>query len=77
MGEHVSMIGDYMSMAEACGEVTHHRAWVPGVDFDPGNPDELDVMRLVWENERYDRIAVLERENERLRALLGDDVDDE
>lgn len=66
------MNGDYQSMAEACGEVEYtSRGWVPGVDFDPYDAEEMEVMQDVWENERYNRIAQLERENERLRAQLA------
>jgi hypothetical protein len=42
--------------------------WVPGVDFDPSDPEEMEVMRAVWEQERYDALRVAQRENEHLRA---------
>lgn len=29
--------------------------WIPGVDFDPHDPEEMEVMRLVWERERFER----------------------
>lgn len=45
--------------------------WIPGVDFDPSDRDEMEVMRLVWEKEKYDRMAELERENRRLREELA------
>lgn len=66
----MSMNGDYMSLAEACGEKTHARAWVPGEDFDPYDEDEMETMALVWENERYNRMQELETENARLRAII-------
>lgn len=44
--------------------------WVAGVDFDPSDPDEMEVMHAVWENEKYDRIRHLETENARLRNEL-------
>lgn len=44
--------------------------WVPGVDFDPYDHDEMEVMKVVWENERHDRMKQLERENESLRAAI-------
>lgn len=44
--------------------------WAVGHDFDPSDQDEMEVMRLVFEKERYDRIRELERENNLLRALL-------
>jgi hypothetical protein len=63
--------GDFQSLAEACGEVEpRSRGWVVGVNFDPSDPDEMEVMDLVWDRERHDRIAYLERENARLRSLL-------
>lgn len=57
--------------------------WIPGEDFDPSDPDEMEVMHAVWEQEKYDRMRQLERENEDLRSALGkyegdgdDDADD-
>lgn len=44
--------------------------WVAGVDFDPSDPDEMEIMRVVWEKEKYDKLARLEREVELLRAAL-------
>lgn len=44
--------------------------WIPGVDFDPHDHDEMEVMRVVWEKEHRDKIAQLERENDRLRMEL-------
>jgi hypothetical protein len=72
----VSFNGDYRSMAEAVGEATHHTGWVAGEDFDPSDPEEMETMRLVWDRERHDKIARLEAENARLRALLATDDDD-
>lgn len=61
-----------MTLAQACGEApVSSLGWVPGVDFDPHDEDEMETMRLVWERERYDRIAELERENAELRARLA------
>lgn len=44
--------------------------WVAGVDFNPSDPDEMDVVRAVWEQEKHDRIRQLESENQRLRNEL-------
>lgn len=41
--------------------------WIPGVDFDPHDHDEMEIMHIVWEKERLDKMAQLERENDRLR----------
>lgn len=45
--------------------------WVAGVDFDPSDQDEMEVMQVVWEQEKYDRIAQLEKEVQSLRAALA------
>lgn len=32
------------------------RSWIPGVDFDPSDPDEMEIMRDVFETDaRTDR----------------------
>ena len=68
----MTMQSEYMTMAQACGEAPVPAAvWVPGVDFDPYDPDEMEVMRDVWEGERMSRIAELEIENDALRARLA------
>ena len=48
-----------------------NEGWVPGVDFDPHDPDEMEIMKVVWEQEKYDRMARLERENRSLRERLA------
>jgi hypothetical protein len=45
--------------------------WIPGEDFDPSDPDEMEIMRAVWEKEKYDRLAELERENVELIKRLA------
>ena len=50
--------------------------WVAGVDFDPSDPDEMEIMSAVFEKEKYDRIHQLEAENARLREALEDLNDD-
>lgn len=62
-----------MTMAQACGEAPIlDTGWVPGVDFDPTDDDDMDIMRLVWDRDRHDRADRLEAENRRLRARLAD-----
>jgi hypothetical protein len=62
----------YMTMAQACGEAPIlDTGWVPGVDFDPYDTDEMEVMDLVWQRERADSAAVVRRENTELRARLA------
>ena len=65
----------YLSMAQACGEVEPlPRGWVAGEDFDPDDPDEMDVMREVWERERIEARSRRERELERRNEALADEV---
>jgi hypothetical protein len=46
--------------------------WVAGVDFDPSDPDEMEIMHAVWDQEKHDKIRLLEDENERLRQALNE-----
>jgi len=63
--EPVSMTGDCMSMAEADGSApAYGLAFVAGVDFDPSNPDEVEIVRLATQRDHADRVAA---ENRRLR----------
>ncbi len=65
-----------MSMAQACGEApTPDTAWVPGVDFDPHDDEEMEVMREVWARDLHEKVARLEDENARLRAQLYPDAE--
>lgn len=66
---------EYRTMAQACGEVPmSDTAWVPGVDFDPHDDDEMEIMHLVWDRDLHDKVNRLEDENLRLRtALYGDE----
>ncbi|ASR75982.1 hypothetical protein J4U02_gp117 [Mycobacterium phage Aziz] len=45
--------------------------WVAGIDFDPRDPEEMEIMRDVWDREKFDRTRQLERENEILRAVVN------
>lgn len=45
--------------------------WCPGIDFDPSDPDEMEVMQLVWEREKFDAMERLRRECEQLRERLA------
>ena len=44
--------------------------WIPGEDFDPHDPDEMEVMEHVWAQEKHDRMRQLEEENDRLRDMV-------
>lgn len=67
----MSFNGDYLSLAEACGEApSRGLAFIPGVDFDPTDPDDCEAVRLASERDYFDRLTALERENERLRKII-------
>lgn len=67
-----SMNGDYRSLAEAVdGPRPESAGWVPGVDFDPGDAEEMEVMADVFDRERQDTITRLTRDNDRLRRVLA------
>lgn len=70
----MSMNGDYLSMAEACGDYERPSGHVyfPGENFDPFDPDDVEAVRMVGESDRFDRMSALESENARLRAALED-----
>lgn len=67
----MSMTGDYRSMSEVDGQYAS-TAWVPYVDFDPSDAEDMEIMGHVWGREKADREARLERENERLRTRLAE-----
>lgn len=29
-------------------------AWIPGENFDPNDPDEMEIMHVIWERERLE-----------------------
>lgn len=69
----MSMTGEYMSMAEACGEApVRPLTFVPGEDYDPYDEDDVAAVGLAMDRDRADRIADLEAENARLRAALAE-----
>lgn len=66
------MVGEYMTYAQAVGEAPiGSPAFVAGVDFDPGDPEELEVVRLASSRHGIERIAHLEQENADLRNQLA------
>lgn len=59
-----AITGDYLSLAEACGEVEPQPlTFTPGEDFDPADPDDVAAVGLAMERDRADR------ENSELRKL--------
>jgi hypothetical protein len=49
--------------------------FTPGVDFDPWDAEEVEIVKLATGRSAADRLRHLERENSRLRALLGENDD--
>jgi hypothetical protein len=47
-------------------------SFIPGVDFDPNDPDEVEIIGFVTENHAHDRITRLEKENAELRGQLAE-----
>lgn len=65
----------YVTMAQAVGEEPYRPlAYVAHVDFDPTDPDEVEVVLLATERDRHDRQAAelrrLRSENEALLDAL-------
>lgn len=73
----MSMLDFYQSMRNEGEERETSIVWIPGENFDPDDPDEMEIMRGIWEGERETAIQRLERENtelrNRLEALEGQD----
>lgn len=46
--------------------------FIAGVDFDPGDPDEVEVVRFAGAISRAERMEELREENARLRSLLNE-----
>lgn len=68
----MSINGEYLTMAQACGEAeVGSPAYVAGIDFDPDDDEEVEAVRLATERDRFDRIEQLERDNANLRATLA------
>lgn len=65
-----------MTMAQACGEAPMPGlSFVPGEDFDPSDPDDVEAVGLAMDRERADELTNLRAENARLRAALRKDDD--
>jgi len=60
-----------MTYAQAVGEApTGSPSFVAGVDFDPSDPDEVEVVKLASQTHGAERMRYLEAENARLRGLV-------
>lgn len=66
--------GDYLSMAEACGEYTRAEGYVffPGEDFDPSDEDDVAAVMAAGEWDVHARARRLAVENEQLRARIAE-----
>ena len=68
-----------MTMAQAVGDHDYPAlTFIGGIDFDPTDPEEVEIVKLATERDAHDRMRALEDENHRLRmelaALRGDDA---
>lgn len=72
-----SMTGDYRSLAEAVDGPAGSPGWVPGEDFDPADPDGMEIMALVFEAERRTALTRLTQENEYLRRRVAELTEEE
>lgn len=52
-------------------------AFVAGIDFDPYDHDEVEIIKDVMDRHAGERADRLERENQRLRARLAELTGDE
>lgn len=63
--------GDQIPLSEA-----YDRSFVPGVDFDPDDPEERELVGMVTEQDRLDSEAAeiqrLRNKNARLLRVLAD-----
>lgn len=50
--------------------------FTPGVDFDPYDADEVEIIKDAMGRDTASRMAHLERENARLRAIVHGENDD-
>lgn len=65
------MNGGYSSLAEAVGEAPPPPlAFVAGVDFDPSDPEEVEIVRLAAERDYHDRMGAEVRQLRNQQAVL-------
>lgn len=50
--------------------------FIPGVDFDPYDEDDIEIVNIASGRDAADRIRHLEQENARLRRLFDDGNED-
>lgn len=46
--------------------------FIAGVDFDPGDPDEVEIVKFAGQISRAERMEELREENAHLRVLLNE-----
>lgn len=65
---------EHMTYKQAVGEEAWRSpAFVAGVDFEPGDEDDVTAVRFAGEIHRADYVRGLEEENARLRSYLFGD----
>jgi hypothetical protein len=62
---------DRLTFRQAVGEDPINSPWFSSEDFDPTDPDEVEVVRLASQTHAADRIRELEDKVERLEAELA------
>lgn len=47
-------------------------AWIPGENFDPHDPEEMEIMHSIWDGECFNYQRRLEAENQYLRQRIAE-----
>lgn len=69
----MSMTGDFLTMAEAVGDVDPRPLdFAVGDDFDPSDPDQVESVHEASSRDAAERIGKLEAENARLHSLIDE-----
>lgn len=72
----MSMTGDFLTMAEAVGDVAPRPLdFAVGDDFDPSDLDQVGLVHEASSRDAADRIARLESENARLHSIVDEQRD--
>ncbi|CAM4326410.1 hypothetical protein NONI108955_20990 [Nocardia ninae] len=65
------MVGEYLTWEQAAGEVPISTEFVAGVDFDPADFDECEIVREASARHGQERDSVLLRQNDDLRSEVA------
>ena len=64
---------DMGTLAQVVGERPYESPeFIPGEDFDPFDPDDVEIGGLATMGHRADKMRRLEKENARLRGILAE-----